>query len=47
MRANDSKLYPGCLNKLVGQCNNTYCSICKKSTDADYSDYSELLSYQI
>ena len=39
MRANDSKSYLGCLNKLVDEYNNTHHrSIGKKYFDVDYSD---------
>ena len=42
MTANDSKSYPGYLNKLVDEYNNTYhCSIGKNSIHADYSALTE------
>ena len=42
MTANESKSYPGYLNKLVDEYNNIYhCSIGKKSIYADYSALTE------
>ena len=38
LKSNDSKSYPGCMNKPVDQCNNTYhLSIGGKLIDADYT----------
>ena len=42
MTANNIKSYPGYLNKLVAECNNSYnCSIGRKPIDVDYPALTE------